>query len=79
MMEIIRGAIHCYTGLSGFPKGILMFHVVGIDGAFRSEDGPRNAMIEETQHELTEALQQISAWPLIERRASSRTTSETTP
>ena len=36
-----RKAIHCYTGLSGFQKGILMFHVVGVDGVFRSEDGPR--------------------------------------
>ena len=68
MMEIIHGADHCYTGLSGFQKGILMFHVVAVDGVFQGEDGPSNAMIEETQRQLTEALQQVSDWPLIERR-----------
>ena len=68
ILEIMRGAIHCYTGLSGFQKGILMFHVVAVDGVFQSEDGPSNAMIEETQRQLTEALHQVSEWPMIERR-----------
>jgi hypothetical protein len=68
MLEIIRGAIHCYMGLSGFQKGILMFHVVAVDGVFQAEDGPGNAMIEETQRQVIEALQQISEWPMIERR-----------
>ena len=45
-----------------------MFHVVAVDGVFQSEDGPSNAMIVETQRQLTEALQQVSDWPLIERR-----------
>ena len=36
-------------------------------------------MIEETQRQLTEALQQISEWPLIERRANSTIANETTP
>jgi hypothetical protein len=82
MLEVIRGAIHCYTGLSGFQKGVLMFHVVGVDGVFQAEDGPKNAMIEETQRQITEALQQISDWPLIERRkgqASSGTPNAATP
>jgi hypothetical protein len=68
MMEIIHGAIHYHTGLSGFQRGILMFHVVAVDGVFQGQNGPRNAMIEETQRQLTEALQQVSDWPLIERR-----------
>ena len=68
MMEIIHGAIHCHTGLSGFQRGILMFHVVAVDGVFQDQEGSRNAMIEETQRQLTEALQQVSDWPLIERR-----------
>ena len=68
MFEVIRGACHCYTGLSGYQKGVLMFHVVGVDGVFEAENGPANAMIEETQRQITEALQQISEWPLIERR-----------
>jgi hypothetical protein len=68
MLSIIHGAIHCHTGLSGFQKGVLMFHVVAVDGVFQSEDGPSNAMIEETQRQLTEALQQVSEWPMIERR-----------
>jgi hypothetical protein len=68
MLEIIRGAIHCYTGLSGFQKGVLMFHVVAVDGVFQREDGPSNAMIAETKRQLTEALQQVSEWPMIERR-----------
>jgi hypothetical protein len=66
MLEVMRGAIHCYTGLSGFQPGILMFDVVAV--VFQGQDGPRNAMIEETQQQLTEALQQVSDWPLIERR-----------
>ena len=68
MLEVIRGAIHCHTGLSGFQRGILMFHVVAVDGVFQGDDGPKNAMIDETQRQLTEALQQVSDWPLIERR-----------
>ena len=67
MFEVIRGACHCYTGLSGYQKGVLMFHVVALDGVFEAE-GPANAMIEGTQRQITEALQQISEWPLIERR-----------
>jgi len=47
-----------------------MFHVVGVDGVLQSEGGPSNAMIEETQRQLTEALQQISDWPLIEQRGN---------
>ena len=73
MLEIIHGAIHCYTGLSGFQRGILMFHVVAVDAVFQSEDGPSNAMIEETQRQVTEALQQISEWPMIERRKARAT------
>ena len=68
VFEVIRGACHCYTGLSGYQKGVLMFHVVGVNGVFQAEDGPANAMIEETQRQITEALQQISEWPMIERR-----------
>jgi hypothetical protein len=68
MMEIIHGAIHCHTGLSGFQRGILMFHVVAVDGVFQGDDGPSNAMIGETQRQLTEALRQVSDWPMIERR-----------
>ena len=68
MMEIIHGAIHCHTGLSGFQRGILMFHVVAVDGVFQGDDGPSNAMVVETQRQLTGALQQVSDWPLIERR-----------
>jgi len=64
LLEIIHGAIHCHTGLSGFQRGILMFHVVAIDGVFQGEDGPRNAMIDETQGQLTEALQQVSDRPV---------------
>jgi hypothetical protein len=41
---------------------------VAVDGVFQGEDGPSNAMIEETQRQITEALQQVSDWPLIERR-----------
>src|ERR1039458_6552671 len=59
MFEVIRGACHCYTGLSGYQKGVLMFHVVGVDGVFQAEDGPANAMIDGTQRQITEALQQI--------------------
>ena len=74
MLEVIHGAIHCYTGLSGFQTGIMMFQVVGIDGVFQGEDGPRNAMIEEAQRQLTEVLQQISQWPLIEFRKDGAST-----
>lgn len=79
LLEIIRGAVHCYTGLSGFQKGILMFHVVAVDGVFQTEDGPSNAMIEETQRQLIEALQQISEWPMIERRKERVTAHESPP
>jgi hypothetical protein len=68
MPAIIHGAIHCHTGLSGYQRGILMFHVVAVDGVFQGDDGPSNAMIAETQRQLAEALQQVSDWPLIERR-----------
>jgi hypothetical protein len=52
MLGIVHGAIHGHTGLSGFQKGVLMFHVVAVDGAFQSEDGPKNAMIDETQRQM---------------------------
>ncbi len=68
MLEVIHGAIHCHTGLSGFQPGVLMFHVVAVGGVSKADDGPRNAMIEETQRQITEALQQISPWRMIERR-----------
>jgi hypothetical protein len=68
MFEVIRGACHCYTGLTGFQRGVVMFHVASVDGVFESDESPANAMIEETQRQLTEALQQITDWPLIERR-----------
>ena len=68
MLEVIRGAIHCHTGMSGFQRGILMFHVVAVNGVFQGDGRPSNAMVKETQRQLTEALQQVSDWPLIERR-----------
>ena len=61
MFEVIRGACQRYTGLSGYQKGVLMFHV---DGVFQAEDSPANAMIEETQRQITEALPQSSAYRL---------------
>ena len=67
MLEVVRGAIHCYTGLCGYQKGVLMFHVVAVDGVFQ-QDRPANAMIDETQRQITEALRRITDWPLIERR-----------
>jgi hypothetical protein len=68
LLEVVRGAIHCYTGLFGYQRGVLMFHVVAVDGVYAAEDSPANAMIDETQRQITEALQQITDWPLIERR-----------
>src|ERR1017187_9230921 len=41
MFEVIRGACHCYTGLSGFQKGVLMFHVVSVDGVFQDRKSTR--------------------------------------
>lgn len=68
LMEVIRDACHCYTGLTGYQKGVLMFRLLGVDGVHIGGDSPTNAMIDEVQRQIMETLQQVSDWPIIERR-----------